>query len=799
MKYIVGLFLLLLSVIELSAQHKIRIFGFVSDSRSGEKLIGATLYDTVAQQGAVSDNDGYFSLAMSASACLRVSYIGYSPVFIAVKDYEKDTLLRIQLEAVSSQLNEFVVEAKREMKANVVGLNSMEMSYMPSIGSKPDIMRQLQALPGIAMQNESSSTLLVRGGDPGQNLYLIDNVPIIYVNHLGGFFSVFNPDIINQIDVYKGGFPSRFGGKISSVVDITQKEGDRSLWKGNFSAGITDLSFAVEGHCSQNTALIVTGRKTLIDLLMWLFSSLSNGGDYRFLYGFHDVNAKFSWKINEKNSMIFNFYQGDDYFSTTFKNLMLNNEKETSKIRNKWGNILFSARWKHIVSSKLFANHTLSFTRYRLQQKSTLTSADTSIQYQYLNFLQDISLKTEWKYSVSPIWEMQFGGNVSLLSALPSYVYATNQNQTKKRYTHAFQTNLYWENIINWKKIKLIAGVRGVDYLTKDYTHFSFEPRANIRVCVAKNNYIHLSYSKISQQTHLLMSSGTLFQNETWIFSNKSVLPAYAHQYTVGWQGTFLKDILFSEITVFYKTMCHLATYKDGYSSLIGDENWENRIAPDGKGKSFGCEFLLKAAYGKWNGFVAYTLSKTTRKYPLVNQGKIFLFDYDRPHVLSLFVGCKITPKLNLSLSWTYMTGQLYTPAIGRQLMITESGDYQAALIYGEKNSDRMKDYHRLDVALNYEKIGKRGNKVVWTVSVYNLYNRLNPYIYYYNHDNSSERYTYNIEPLHLYQITLFPVIPSFSYKVFFRQKAKQEKEHLKITRQQQKGDRFKKWLYHEN
>jgi len=225
---------------------------------------------------------------------------------------------------------------------------------------------------------------------------------------------------------------------------------------------------------------------------------------------------------------------------------------------------------------------------------------------------------------------------------------------------------------------------------------------------------------------------------------------------------------------------------------MMGDENWEYKIASNGIGKSYGFELLVKKSQGKWNGFIGYTFSKTTREYPLVNQGKEFLFDYDRPHSLSLFASYKVTPKLSLSLTWTYQTGQPYTPALGRQLTISQDGELTDALIYGEKNSARMRDYHRMDFALNYEKTGKRGNKVIWTFSVYNLYCRQNPNQYYYNHDKTSERYSYEIEPLNLYQISLFPIIPSFSYKVFFQQRPKREKVKRDVN------EKFRKWLYHE-
>jgi len=277
--------LFLISTLHLVAQTQVRISGFVKDQLSGERLIGANIIEQGTSNGTMADYNGYFSILIKTSSTLQISFVGYKT---QQADYnlKRDTLVNVYL-TPGYEIDEVVISRQHTPKFNVATLNFKQMTQIPSLGGKPDVIKSLQLLPGISSQNEGSSLMLVRGGDPGQNLYLFDNVPVIYVNHLGGFMSVFNPDIINNIDVYKGGFPSRYGGKLSSVVDIAQKEGDNSRLKGSLGIGITDASFTIEGPLKiRNTSFIITGRKTLIDPLLALASILSEEAITLFLMVF---------------------------------------------------------------------------------------------------------------------------------------------------------------------------------------------------------------------------------------------------------------------------------------------------------------------------------------------------------------------------------------------------------------------------------------------------------------------------------------------------------------------------------
>jgi hypothetical protein len=370
MRNIIYLSLLsILIALTLNGYTQIRISGFVKDAYSGERLIGANITEKGTLNGGITDNNGYFNIQINIPADLRISYTGYSFSDLLIVSM-KDTLIEILL-TPGKELSEVVIQAKGIIKPNVAKMSIIELLSIPSLSGKPDVIKALQLHPGIKSQSEGSSLLLVRGGNPGENLYLFDNVPVIYVNHLGGFMSVFNPDIINSIDLYKGGFPARYGGKLSSVVDITQKEGSSSEPKGSYSIGITDFSLLLEGPIKKNASYIFTGRKTLFDILTIAGSSLGKGNSYILGYGFHDLNGKISWRPNAKNSFHFNIYQGDDYLNYWSKK-----DKQNPDNRNRmvtiWGNWLASLNWKQVVAKNLFAEQTISYTRYRLGEDKTL-------------------------------------------------------------------------------------------------------------------------------------------------------------------------------------------------------------------------------------------------------------------------------------------------------------------------------------------------------------------------------------------------------------------------------------------
>ena len=787
------------------SQKKIRISGFVKENQTGEVLIGANIIQSKTSNGVASDENGFFSIIVESPSEIQISFIGYVTKTIMV-DYHKDTLIQINLKQ-GTQLNEVTISSEASPKFNVTKLGINELSQIPSLSGKADIAKGLQLMPGIASPNEGSSLLLVRGGDIGQNLYLFDNVPVIHVNHLGGFISVFNPDIINGIEVYKGGFPSKYGGRLSSIMNITQKEGDNSMFKGSFGIGLTDAALTLEGPFAlKNSSFILTARKTMIDALLATFSRLSEGNDFTVMYGFHDINGKLSWKPNSKNSFNLNFYQGDDYLHH-----WVNLDKDYSDYKTKahsginWGNWLGSFKWNRVISSKLFMATSISYTRYRLRNKSNFEISDTSQTISYSEKLQaivqDYSIRSAFQYKLLKDWSIDFGLQSSYFIHSPSIVYKSDLDvQPLPNTIQSSESAIYVENNFSlWDKIYANIGVRYVNYYTDGFQDLKLEPRVSLNYNFHKSQTINLSYMNVNQYSHLIFTSGDIMNNELWVPSNGSIKPAGSNQYTIGWLGKFLDNKYLVEVNAYYKELYNLSTIKEGYSGILGDENWLNKIESGGNGTAKGLEFLFRKNTGRIKGFVSYTLSNSTRQYDNINNGEEFLFDFDRLHSLSLNVNYDINDKLNLNVSWVYQTGLPFTPLTGRQLTpyTTDntygSNGYYEVFTYGDRNSDKMKDYHRLDIGLTYStKTKRRGLPAEWTFSIYNAYNRQNPYKYFYGHDQGSGIYfntDINIDQrrISLYQVSYLPIIPSFSYKVYFNGNTLKNENKIKLARKQKK------------
>lgn len=775
------------------SQKHIHIYGFVKDKQSGEALPGAAIYDTVGRKGVVSDYNGYFNINITTPSTIKISYVGYSTkTFSFYKS--NDTLVTISLET-TNVLDEVTITERRFKTNNISTLSQKELTQIPSIGGKPDVAKALLLLPGISSQSEGSSLLQVRGGDPGQNLYLFDNVEIIYVNHLGGFMSVFNPDIINNIDVYKGAFPARYGGKLSSVVNITQKKGNSSILKGNYGIGITDVSFCLEGSTKiENSSFIVTARKTLTDPLMYLISNLSEENDFSIAYGFHDLNGKFTWNPNKKNTLNFNVYYGDDYL----KQWQNKTSAEKFNHSNIWGNIMFAGHWNAVINPKLYSKTNISYSRYRLKNKYSYTLINSGEKTDYFNknlsAVNDISINSSLKHVLFKKIHNEYGIKSSLLYFLPFYSEQSNEEPEIKNYTPSNETALFASTKISFFKYSYIqAGIRGTSFYSDNYTDYSLEPRMNLNLAINNHNSFNAGYMKTKQYTHLLFSSNSIMRNEVWVPASDEIRPSTVIQYNFGYNTDYNKFSL--QVDLFYKEMSNLAMYKEGYKAFEGDDNWQSKVETNGIGKARGLEFYLKKKIGNLTGFTAYTLSKTIRQYPTINSGEEFLFDYDRTHAFSIYVNYKINEKLDFNLSWIYQTGLPYTPAISKNYtaaIIDGEKVYYEKLVYGDRNSERMKDYHRLDIGINYTTTNRKNRKAIWSFSVYNLYNRQNPYYYYYNTNNTSEIYIPDgneVLPLKLYQMSLFPIIPSISYKVFF-EKGDNKKQKSKPS--------FKKWLYME-
>lgn len=761
---------------------QVHISGFVSDANDGERIIGANVFLQDRSKGVATDQKGYFNLAVELPATLCVSCIGYEEKCIKVDGEDKP--LQIHLQPLTETLQSVEVNAKRierKNNFNTLTLNAKSIDQLPSLGSRPDIIKAAQQLPGIEAATEASSLMIVRGGNPGENLYMLDNVPLIYVNHLGGFMSVFNSEMINTMDIYKGGFPARYGGKLSSIVDLTAKKGDPTKLKGSLSAGLTDLAFAVEGPGrSKNSSFIITGRKTLTEALLFAASKISQemgGQDYNILYGFHDINAKYTWAPDAKNSFAFNVYEGDDYMRI-WKNKKENGGIERNSIGNIWGNLLVSGQWNSAVSSRLFMANTLSFTQYRLKNnmKAYLRNVvdTTDFFVKTSSRVSDVSLRSELKLFIANAWTLEYGLQSSYLNYRPNHFISSFSEANLPDVSSVFDNSLYLDNKLKFGRwFNGSIGLRANAFINGDFHNFTLEPRLSLSFNIGQST-LNLTAMRVTQNSHLMMTPGSIMNNEVWIPADARIKPASSDQASVGWQRDFCEGHINVEVDAYYKLLRDLATYREGYSTLLGDSDWRSKVEAGGKGKSYGVEMMTRFNFNRLDGYVGYTWSHTTRQFDHINNGKEYVYEYDRPHSVNINVNYQLSERWSLSALWTYQTGLPYTPVIGVQNtpVISPQGDvyFEQANIYGERNSVRMRDYHRLDLATKFKTKTEKGRKAEWTFSIYNVYCRQNPYYYYYGDPKGDPLYwnQFPDEPQQLWQRTFFPIIPSFSYKVWF-------------------------------
>ena len=494
-------------------------------------------------------------------------------------------------------------------------------------------------------------------------------------------------------------------------------------------------------------------------------------------YGFHDINAKYTWAPDAKNSYAFNVYEGDDYMRI-WKNKKENGEIERNSIGSIWGNLLVSGQWNSAVNSRLFMANTLSFTQYRLKNN---TKAYLEHSFDTTDFfikassrVSDLSLRSDWKLFVINAYTLEYGLQSSYLNYRPNQFTSSFSDASLPDVSSVFDNSLYLDN-----KLKFGAwfngsvGLRANSFLNSGYHHFAWEPRMNLNFTIGGST-INLTAMRVTQNAHLMMTPGSIMNNEVWIPADARIKPATSDQASVGWQRDFYEGHISVELDAYYKLLRDLATYREGYSTLLGDSDWRSKVEAGGQGKSYGLEMMTRFNFNRLDGYVGYTYSHTTRQFDHINNGKEYVFEYDRPHSINMNVNYQLTERWSLSALWTYQTGLPFTPVIGVQNtpVITPEGnvDFEQANIYGECNSDRMRDYHRLDLAAKFKTKTEKGRKAEWTFSIYNVYCRQNPYYYYYGDPKGDPLYwnQFPDEPQTLWQRSFFPIIPSFSYKVWF-------------------------------
>ncbi len=760
--------------------------GFITDSASGEVLIGATVYESNLQKGAVSNNYGFYSITLPVpdSILITVRYIGYVCESYRIV-FTGDTTLNfalhsgVHLSGIIVKSNAVPIEQRNEMGVASIPIN--QVKALPALGGETDLMKSLQLMPGIKSGNEGSSGLYVRGGSPDQNLMLLDDAPLYYVNHLGGFVSIFNSDAINQVKLIRGGFPSRYGSRLSSIVDVRMKEGDMNKVHANGMLGFLSSKLSLEGPIKKNVAsFIVSFRRTLFDLITRPLSKQVLDG-VGVGYNFYDVNAKINHRLNRNNQFFYSFYMGDDKILSHLKK----KGNEHLKINNdiKWGNMLGAFRWNHIWRKNLFSNITCTYTKYkyRVDQSSSETTGDDEefiASNKFYSGIYDLGAKADFEYYLRPEHSLRFGTNVIYHTFKPGATsYYQNSNNAmpvdsafNNITLNAWESALYGEYEWNPGKFQLNAGIRVSDYCVSNRHFWSVEPRVLLNIMLGKTISLKASYASMQQNIHLLTSYNPGLPTDLWVPATTAVKPAQSKSVSLGLFCSVNKNRIEFSLEGYYKALTHLITYKEGASFIGGTSAWESKIETGGHGTSYGLECLAQKKEGRTTGWIGYTLSRSTRHFENLNGGKPFNYTYDRRHEFSIAFMHKFSDRIDVSASWIFSTGNAITLATEKYYVSDGMGGMQSIQVYDGINTFRMRSFHKLDIGVNFRKVKKWGERV-WSISIYNVYNRKNPFYYYYDNITVGEWQNNNyVETTRtaLMQQSLFPIIPSLSYSLKF-------------------------------
>lgn len=763
------------------------VSGTVKDAETGETLIGVNIFDKKNQKGATTNNYGFFSYStLEKNVELVFSYVGYDSKLISI-ELQSDTLFTVELRP-AGLLNEVVISGEQSdpiqtsTQMGSINVPLREIKNLPALMGEVDIFKVIQLLPGVQSGSEGSSGLYVRGGSPDQNLILLDGVPVYNASHLFGFFSVFNDGAINNVELIKGGFPARFGGRLSSVIDISMKEGNMKEFQGEGSIGLIASKFTIEGPIAKDkTSFIISGRRTYIDLITRPLIRSATDGEEDVGYYFYDLNAKVNHIFNPKNRLYLSYYGGDDSAYSKYQSTYVQSNgkwESTEDAGLGWGNRIGALRWNHVFNQRLFANFTSTFTQYQFKlfadygdifTPNTADSQPIKETYfsNYNSRIRDVALKADFDFILNPAHYFRWGGMWINHRFAPG-VFVSKENLSPQiregaKETVSQEIAAYIEDDFSvGDRWKFNLGMHFSSFLTENKTYTSFQPRIAGRFLLDETSSLKFSYVEMAQFVHLLTNAGLGLPTDLWVPSTDRVKPQESHQFSVGYFKKLGPGIELS-FEGYYKEMDGVIEYEDGASFLNLSQDWQDKVT-SGEGRSYGLEVLLQKKTGKTTGWVGYTWSKTERKFEDLNFGEWFPFRYDRRHDISITTVHKFSEKIDVSGTWVFGTGNFITvPTQQYQLAPSESqNSYWSDSIdfFESRNNFQMRNYHRLDLGINFNKVKKWGSRT-WNVSIYNVYSRLNPFYMdiSFNHEKRQNQ---------LRQFSLFPILPSVAYRFTF-------------------------------
>lgn len=763
---------------------KYTVSGYLTDATTGEQLIAANIFDLKNSQGTVTNTYGFFSLTLPKdSLVLTFSYIGYEsqtiPIFL-----DKDQSLAIKLSpAINLETIEVVGEKYQKIEESSqmskIEIPIEQIKKVPALLGEVDVLKTLQLLPGVQSGGEGQAGLYVRGGSPDQNLVLLDGVPVYNVSHLLGFFSVFNADAIKNVTLTKGGIPARFGGRLSSVLEINMKEGNQEAFHGEGSIGLISSKLTLEGPIQKGkSSFILSGRRTYVDAIIRPIvkrQAQEEGNSINPKLFFYDLNAKFNHKINDQHRLYWSVYSGQDLFGIQVRDNFGNNEYSTLNGNTDWGNLISAFRWNYQISNRLFANTTLTYSKFNFDFGTEVEEVfeDQQDKYaaRYFSGIFDWAGKIDFDFIPSPNHYLRFGAEATHHNYDPgAFQFELDITDEVSLDTtigsisaKSWEYKLYLEDDIQLGALKANIGLHATAFDVEGKQYFSLQPRLGIRYLMNNDIALKASYTKMSQFINLLTSEALSLPTDLWVPSTARIQPQDAWQVAGGMATTLWKDYELS-IEGYYKKMDNVISYKEGANFLGIDQDWQNRVT-QGEGESYGAELFFQKKKGKTTGWLGYTLSWNWRQFDEINGGKRFPFRYDRRHDISVVVSHEWNKRISITGAWVYGTGNAITiPQYRYNPVFFFQGGRGFLEIEGSeaKNSFRMRPYHRLDVnvEIHNKKNEFRKWKSSWNIGIYNIYNRNNPYFINSGFNQEGQRV--------FKQISIFPFIPSFSYKFKF-------------------------------
>lgn len=763
------------------------ISGYVTEKGSRENLPGVNIYIPKLKSGTTTNTYGFYSITLPADSVeLLISYTGFKTQSISLY-LNANTPLDISLENNSLLKEVVVTDTKSERISEQVQMSTIDLPVeqiknLPALLGEKDVMKAIQLLPGVQKGSEGSSGIYVRGGGPDQNLIILDDATVYNATHLFGFFSLFNGDALKSVELTKGGFPARYGGRLSSVIDMQMKDGNKEKISGEAGIGLISSRLTLEGPIKKNKAsFLFSARRTYIDVVARPFMNRKDG---LVGYYFYDLNAKLNYVVDYKNKLYLSGYFGKDKFYAKEGTERASKGYEVNSGID-WGNATGTLRWNHLINEKLFSNVSVVFTNFLFNIHYENIDPSYTSRIRYFSGIRDYTVKADFDYYPNSRHTIKTGINATYHYFRPNAIAAESSDPSTssfnfKTLTHinTYETAAYVEdNFSISDQWAANAGLRLSNFNVRTRSYFNPEPRIALKYAIRPDLSAKASFATMNQYIHLLSNSGIGLPSDLWVPATDKIKPQQSNQFAIG----LAKDLKIKNedfqlsLEGYYKRSKNVIGYKEGASFLgitsIDDQgnykfSYEDLVT-SGKAESYGAELFLQKKSGKFTGWVGYTLSWTWLTFNELNFGKRFPARYDRRHDLSLVGTYKFNDHITLSAVWVYGTGNAITlPLSTYQLPFqndpSPDGVYKNFYIndYGDKNSFRMAPYHRLDIAVQFHKQRKHYERI-FELGVYNTYNRKNPFYYITQWDSETQT-------TKLKQISLFPVIPSVSWTFKF-------------------------------